>query len=52
MLNVIGVSGSSPSAKFPSETVKIFDIQMLCFWFIKDPICIPARLISHAQHIQ
>ena len=44
MLNIIG--GSSLSGKFPSETVKIFDIQTLCFRFIKDPASIPAKLIS------
>jgi len=46
MLKVIGVGGRSSSGKFSSETVKIFDIQTLCFWLSKDHSSIPARLIN------
>jgi hypothetical protein len=40
------VGGGSSFEKFQSETVKIFDIQTLCFGLIKDPTSIPAGLIN------
>jgi len=39
-------SANSLFEKFQSETVKIFDIQTLCFGLIKNPISISARLIK------
>lgn len=47
MLSVNGVGSSSSSEKFPSETVKIYDSQTLCFWLIKGP----TRLINKPNKI-
>jgi len=37
MLNALCVGGNGSFGKRPNETVKIFDIQTLCFWLFKGP---------------
>ena len=50
MLNISGMIDSSLCRKFSSKSVKIFDIQTLCFWLIKDPTSIPVRFIHNGKH--